>query len=213
MKLVILGATGHVGSETVDQALKAGHEVVAYARRPEVLAARPGLTIVGGSITDVPVMAAAFAGADAVISAVGSTEAGFARKTLPAITAAVSQAGVRRFVLVSAFGVGDTRQKASGFARLIYATVVKKLFVDKELAEAAVLPTLDLDCTVVYPVNLKAGPSVGAAVVPLERVESVPGLPTLPYIDVAEALVRTAEDEARVGQRLLITTNDGYRGI
>ncbi len=34
MKIVVLGATGHVGSRFTRLASAAGHQVVAYARRP-----------------------------------------------------------------------------------------------------------------------------------------------------------------------------------
>jgi len=70
MKLVIVGATGNVGSRTVEQALAAGHEVVAYARRPEAVAAKTGLTVVGGEAADTAALAAASTGADAVILAI-----------------------------------------------------------------------------------------------------------------------------------------------
>lgn len=212
MKLVILGATGNVGSATVQAALSAGHTVVAYVRHPEAVSPRAGLTVVGGSVLDVPAMTSAFAGATAVISAVGSTTPDFAQTTLPPITTAVEKAGVSRFVLVSAFGAGDTKDKASGFARLIYNTVVKKLFTDKALAEAAVLPGLDLDWTVVYPVNLKRGPRAEAAIEPLDRVAKVPGLPTLPFANVGEALVQIAGDASLAKQRVLVTTAKGWRG-
>ena len=39
MKIVVLGATGTTGRLVVDEALAAGHEVVAFVRRPEAVAA------------------------------------------------------------------------------------------------------------------------------------------------------------------------------
>ena len=213
MNIVVLGATGNIGTELVQQALQQGHSVTAYVRRPEAVTARAGLTTVGGALDDVAAMARAFAGADAVISCVGGKPGtDFMQQTLPTITAAVKQAGVDRFVLVSAFGVGDTKDKASGFARLIYRTAVKSLFTDKALAEDAVLPRLELNWTVAYPVNLKNGPRLASATVkPMAQVASVPGLPTLPFANVAEALLQIAADEHLAKQRMLITTPNGWR--
>ncbi len=53
-------------------------------------------------------------------------------------------------VLVSAFGAGDTAEKASGFARLIYRTVFGKFFADKAASDA-MLTASGLDHTIVYP--------------------------------------------------------------
>jgi len=44
MKIVVLGETGTTGALVLDEALAAGHQVVALVRRPEAVAARDGLT-------------------------------------------------------------------------------------------------------------------------------------------------------------------------
>lgn len=116
-----------------------------------------------------------------------------------------------RFVLVSAFGVGQTKAKASGLARFIYSTLVKKLFADKAIAEAAVLPGLKVNWTAVYPVNLKGGPAVQSTLMPVEGVTRVPGLPTLSYATVGAALVGAAADDSLGGRKLLLTTAKGWR--
>lgn len=213
MKLVIIGATGNVGSRTVDAALAAGHEVVAYVRRPEAVAPRTGLTIAQGEASDVAALAAAAQGADAVIvSITGSTkDATFMQRTLPKVIEATTQATSGRLVLISAFGAGDTALKASGFARLIYRTVLGKFFGDKAAADG-LLEKSGVDYTIVYPVNLKDAPALPqAAVKRLEQVGKVPGLPTLPFGNVAEALVEIAGDKSLSGARVLITTPKGWK--
>ncbi len=210
MKLAVFGATGNVGSEIVSQALSRGDEVVAYVRTPASLAPQPGLTIIGGSVTDAAAMTAAFLGVDAVVSAIGGKPP-LMQNALPQIATAITQAGVGRFVLVSAFGVGATKNKASSFARLIYSTAVKSLFEDKAKSEAAVLPSLAMNWTVVYPVNLKKGIPVASAVKDLAAVSKVPGLPTLPFANVAAAVLDLAADDAASGKQMLITTAAGWR--
>lgn len=214
MKIVVLGATGNVGSRFTSQAVKAGHEVVAYARRPEAVTTQAGVTIAEGSAEDTAALTAAAKGADAILVSITGPmkDTTFMQRTLPAIVDATKQAGVARIVLVSAFGAGDTAEKASGFARLIYRTVLGKFFGDKAASDK-LLQTSGLDWTLAYPVNLKDATALpaGAAVESLDAVWKVPGLPTLPFDNVAAALVDIIGDPTTVGQRLLITTPTGWK--
>ncbi|WP_406326883.1 NAD(P)-dependent oxidoreductase [Streptomyces sp. NBC_00203] len=216
MKIVVLGATGNIGSHLTKEALSQGHEVVAYVRNPDAVRPQAGLTVVQGSLDDRSAMAKAFAGSDAVISAIGvalraKKPIDLMQRTLPVITAAAQDAGVERFVLVSAFGVGDTAAKASFLGRLVYRTVVAAIFKDKELSEKS-LPASGLNWTIVHPVNLKEAPAAPAATVKrLEQVAKVPGLPTLPFANVASALVDIAGDRGLAGQRVLVTTEKGWQ--
>lgn len=213
MKIVVLGATGNIGSQVVEHALAAGHEVVAYARRPEAVPPRPGVSVVAGSLDDASTLADAVRGADVVVSAVGgpAKDKTFMQRTLPTIVAGLEQAGVDRFVLVSAFGVGDTAAKASWFARLIYRTVISSMFADKAASEA-ILPGSALRWTIAYPVNLKNAPALASETVePLDEVGSVPGLPTLPFANAGRALVEIATNPEYVGKRVLVTTPTGWR--
>ena len=53
MRISVLGATGRTGRQIVEQALQAGHEVVAFARKPEALEMdHERLTVVQGDILD-----------------------------------------------------------------------------------------------------------------------------------------------------------------
>lgn len=215
MKIVIVGAAGNVGSRTVDEALNAGHEVVAYVRRPAAVPPRPGLTIAEGDASDPVALAASAQDADAVIvSITGSMkDTSFMQRTLPEIIDGVKQARAKRLVLVSAFGAGDTADKASGFARLLYRTALRKFFDDKAASDA-LLTDSGLDYTIVYPVNLKDAPAVpNAAVKRLTEVRRVPGLPTLPFGNVAQALVQITEDASLSEARVLVTTAAGWKPV
>lgn len=213
MKIVVLGATGNVGSRFTKVAAAAGHEVIAYARTPEKVAVVPGVTVAQGAAEDPVALAAVARGADAVlVSITGSTkDATFMQRTLPKILDAATQADVRRIVLVSAFGAGDTVDKASWFARVVYRRVLGKFFADKAAADA-VLQNSGFDYTIAYPVNLKdARPLPEVVVKPLADVAHVPGLPTLPFENAAAALLGIVADPETVGQRLLITTPKGWK--
>ncbi len=52
MKIVVFGATGGTGKNVVAQALAAGHEVVAIAREPGAVEARPRLAVHQGDVLD-----------------------------------------------------------------------------------------------------------------------------------------------------------------
>jgi uncharacterized protein YbjT (DUF2867 family) len=220
MRLVILGATGTTGGYAVDEALAAGHEVVAFVRKPGALAARARLTIVGGSVEDEAAMRTAFAGADAVLSCLGARPSfevllggtDFQRRMLPKVVSAINEEGIGRFVLMSSFGIGETRYKASLFPRLVlYTLVAKRLFDDKVIAERS-LAGCKANWTGVYPVTLRGGPVDPAwDLLPLDDVRSVPGLPTLSFATVAKVLVDLVPNRSHAGQKLLLTTSGGWR--
>lgn len=220
MKIVILGATGTTGGHAVDEALAAGHEVVAFVRNPAGVAQRERLTVVSGSVEDEAAMSAAFAGADAVISCLGlRTTFGnlfgtpdFQQRMLPKVIAAINAAGVKRFVLMSSLGVGETAAKQAFISRFLFSGIIaKRLFDDKALAERA-LSGCQANWTAVYPVGLKKGAVDPAwSLLPLAKVRKVPGIPMLTFATVAKVLVALAPDQNQAGKKLLLTTAGGWR--
>jgi len=69
MKIVLLGATGFVGSALLDEALRRGHTVTVIARAPEKLAGRGGLVARKGDVYDTASLATLIRGHSALISA------------------------------------------------------------------------------------------------------------------------------------------------
>ncbi|KQB84790.1 NAD(P)-dependent oxidoreductase [Corynebacterium lowii] len=214
MKIVVLGATGNVGSRFATQAAQAGHDVIAFARRPEAVPQQKNVSVVQGAAEDTEALAAAARGADAVVvSITGKTsDATFMQDRLPGIIEATKKAGVKRLLLVSVFGAGDTVEKASGFATLVYKVALGKFLADKAAADE-ILQASGLDWTIAYPVNLKDKKALAetAAVKPLRAVAKVPGLPTLPMDNAAGALLNIVTDPSTVHERLLITTPNGWK--
>ena len=72
MKLIVFGATGKTGQHVWQKALGRGHDVTAFTRSPHKLERSAGLRIAQGDVTDAASVAAAVAGHDAVIVALGS---------------------------------------------------------------------------------------------------------------------------------------------
>ena len=105
MKLTILGATGSVGRELVDQALSAGHTVTVLVRNPEKLETSVSrVTVVQGDVTNADAVQRAIVGADAVLSALGHSKSSpddvLATASANAI-AAMRPAGIKRLVVLA----------------------------------------------------------------------------------------------------------------
>lgn len=73
MNVTVFGATGAIGSLTVNELLAHGHTVTAYARNPAKIPTPWGekVRVVIGEMSDAAAIDTAVAGADAVISALG----------------------------------------------------------------------------------------------------------------------------------------------
>ena len=109
-KIVIIGATGYVGSAILKEALGRGHQVKAIVRDPSKLTLiHPHLKVVGGSVTDTDFLSRELAKSDAVISAFnpGWSNPNIYEETLEgygSILCAVRNSGVHRFLMVCGAG-------------------------------------------------------------------------------------------------------------
>ncbi|SRR5690554_775696 len=220
MKVVVLGATGTTGQLVIAEALAKGYEVIAFVRRPDALQKTDGLTIVQGSVDNQDELQKCFSGADAVISCLGVRPSlrslrhgsNLQRRTLPNIIEAINEAGVKRFILMSSFGSGETRKKAALFIKVVlYSFLAKKMFDDKAIAEQS-LSQCKANWTAVYPVTLSQSPAIPESeLVPLEKVRKVPGIPRLPFANVARSLVNLIPEENYAGKKLLLTIPGCWR--
>jgi putative NADH-flavin reductase len=169
MRLVVLGATGPTGRQLTDQALAAGHQVTAVARRPESLPPRPGLTVAGADVTDPEAVDAAIAGSDAVLSALGAAPS---RRPITVysvaarnIIAAMERHGVKRLVVVSS-SVTDPDWRPSGafffnnvLDPYVNRVVARTAHEDMRRMEALVRAS-DLHWTIARPSGLFDNPAV-----------------------------------------------------
>lgn len=196
MKFLVLGATGTTGTLFVDQALEAGHEVIAYVRDAAKLPARDRLSAVTGNVRDANGLAEAMQGVDAVVSALGLGRAkdpgGLIADSTRALVEAAERTGTRRVLIMSAFGVGESLSKASAVARFMYNSGGKATFADKAAGEA-MLTASDLDWTLAYPVLLTNKPNSGKVrAIDLKELDRLPGLPRISRADVAAFLLGAA---------------------
>lgn len=155
--LLILGATGGIGQELVNQALERGHRVTALVRSPQKLrGARAGLKVIPGSLSAEEI-GAALAGCDAVLSAVGPSGPGrtsVTQDSARSIVAAMRARGVRRLLIV---GVAVLFRDAGILARLLRGTLLRGVADDSEVMEQ-IVEASGLDWTIVRPPRLTNGP-------------------------------------------------------
>lgn len=207
MKFLVLGATGRTGVHFVQKALDQGHQVTALVRRPDATV-DPRAHIVSGDITDATAIATAARGHDTVISTLGVTNIRetptLITDTVRAVIASATTSGVDRFVIVSAFGVGDSLAKASFLAGLIFRTALRKKYEDKAASEV-LLKASDLKWTLAYPGALNDRAGVGYTAIALADVDKLPILPSTSRVNVADFLLRSAVEHTFIRQIVVVT--------
>ncbi|MCX5600015.1 NAD(P)H-binding protein [Streptomyces phaeochromogenes] len=169
MRIAVFGANGPTGRHLTDQALAAGHEVVAVTRRPGSLSTRPGLAVAVADATDPVAVDAAIGGTDAVLSVLGAR---FSKETIStysasatAITGAMARHGIKRLLAVSS-SIADPHWRPTGahffnhvLDPLVNRRLGRTLHEDMRRMEAVIRRT-DLDWTFVRPSGLFEHPVV-----------------------------------------------------
>ncbi len=109
-EIVLIGASGFIGSAILKEALARGHRVKAVVRHPEKIVLKdPKLTVIKGDVTSSELVRDLCTGADVVISAYnpGWKNPDIAIDTLriyPAILEGVRNSGVERFLVAGGAG-------------------------------------------------------------------------------------------------------------
>jgi len=181
VRLTILGATGGIGRQLLEQAVAAGHEVTAVVRDPgKLVPSRNGVRVVRADLAapEPGVLQSAVAGADAVLSGVGPrpmAKAGVAEQGTRAIVRAMQVTGVRRILVVSAAPISTVpspdrphpprRDPGEGFFMRNVLTPFARTVMRERYADLALMEDLlrasNLDWTILRPPRLTNGPLSG----------------------------------------------------
>ena len=219
MKILVLGATGRTGHLFTRKALEEGHAVTVYVRNPDkalaLLGAHQNLTIVPGALDDAERLAAASSGQDVMVSILGQKatvreflSSTFMQEHLPLIMQAVTGAGVKHCVLMSAYGVGNTVRTASLPMRLACKVIMRGIFTDKIKADALVAKYQPY-ISRAHPGRLTDKPGRGGVkIYDMAKVERTAGIPTIAREDVADALLAIATNPQNAGTDFLVTIGD-----
>ncbi|MFT4078712.1 NAD(P)-dependent oxidoreductase [Rhodomicrobium sp.] len=168
MKIIVFGATGGTGRATVEKLLADGHQVTALVRDPSKLPADNALTVVKGDALSAEDVARVLPGHDVCVISLGNSRSTQGRKRTinPHICEygtrnilAVAERGLR-LIAVTAFGIGDTRDKKSFLFSIAAALFMRAILADKEKQEAAIKAAPN-DFVLVQPVGLTNGPATG----------------------------------------------------
>lgn len=206
-RILIVGASRGTGLEAVRKALAAGHQVRALARTASAIPiADAKLEKISGDATDKATLLKALDGVDAVIVTLGvppslnATISGtrlFSTATR-ALVDAMKEKGVRRLVVITGIGAGDSRGHGGPlYDWLIFPLVLKRVYDDKDVQEQ-IIRRSGLDWTIVRPGLLTNRPETGryrALLDPAQwRADSIS------RADVADFLVKESTERKYVGQ-------------
>jgi putative NADH-flavin reductase len=157
MRLLILGATGKIGTELVNQALSGDVGITALVRSAKRMRASDcRLAVIEGDPLDEGTLAQALPGHDAAVSVLGHADlkpGSFVTAGAAALVQAMKRLGMRRMLIISSTLVAPGGSFLTGIPRRL----TRHALVDSATMEL-VIETTPLDWTIVRLVRLTNGP-------------------------------------------------------
>lgn len=166
MDIIVFGSTGKTGLEIIKRLLSEGHKVTAFARKPSVLnISDDNLKTAEGDIFDRIAVKEAIKNHDAVVVALGSGQS-LGKTTVRSegtanVLKTMKENGLKRIIVISAMGVGESWKDLSVINRLFFATLLKNSRTDHEAQERHVKES-GLDWTIIRPSGLTDDPGTGS---------------------------------------------------
>ena len=205
MKIAVFGGTGGTGQQVIEQALGAGYMVKALVRDPSRLSKKAKeATIIVGDVLKPESVQKTVEGVDAVVVSLGNRR-DTPENTVSAgtnnIISIMKAEDVKRLVVVTSLGVGDSKDQVPLAFKLVMKTVLRKIMVDKERQEQFVRDS-DLDWVIVRPGELSNDPPSGEYTVGTD-----PSIMAgrVSRADVAEIILRNLTDVQYLHQAIAIT--------
>jgi putative NADH-flavin reductase len=198
MKIVLVGATGAIGSRVLDEALSRHHAVTATSRDPAKLGARPGMTTAAANTTDVAAMVATLKGHDAAVFSVKWNENDIAQ-----ILDALRRSGVKRCLFVVGAGSLIRKDGRTHFEHMAEKGIQPPTSRSAALALEAVQKAADLDWTAISPAaSIQAGARTGRFRLGLDHlIEDAQGQSLISREDFAIAILDELETPRHVRKR------------
>jgi putative NADH-flavin reductase len=198
MNIVLIGATGAIGSRVLDEALARGHTVTAITRDPRKLTQRAGMTVRKASTTDLPGTVEALKGHDAVIVSVKWNENDVAR-----VLQAVRLSGVKRCLFVVGAGSLLRQDGRTHLEHMAAKGVQPPTSKPASLALEAIQKVTDLDWTAISPAaSIKPGTRTGKFRLGRDKlIEDDKGVSLISREDFAVAILDELEKPKHIRRR------------
>ncbi|KKK35384.1 hypothetical protein WN59_00685 [Salinicoccus sediminis] len=202
MKILLLGATGRVGSHILNHALEGGHHVNALVRNTDKIGIYDEkLDITPGNVLNRESIREAIEGADLVISALGTDGGTTLSESMPLILEAMQQEGVERIITIGTAGILESRAEPG---KLRYQSSESRRRTTRAAREHhkvyELLESSGLDWTIVCPTYLPDGEYTGKYRV--ERNFLPENGKSISVPDTAEFAFRQIEDDSYVKSRV-----------
>ncbi len=211
MRVLVIGASHGLGREVVRKAVAEGHRVTAFARHPEnVGISHERLKLCRGDATSATDVTKAMKDQRAVIITLGlptKQALGFGHSlVLSGGTANVLEAmqrhGVKRLILETAIGTGESKRSLGPLYRLALRGVLRYVFNEKDTQEVLVRES-DTDWTIVRPSTMTYGQPTGSYLI--DPPMSFGMFTHIARADVAEFIVRQLDEPTKVRQAVTIS--------
>lgn len=203
MNIIVFGANGGIGIQTVEQGLAAGHTLTAIARRPDAvlqlrpqLAEHPNLRLCQGDVFEVSSFDDAMHGQDVVISALGTSKSEpttLYSDGMRNILKVMQASGVRRVFCISASGLEPRPLIQRVIARQLLWRFLRDMYLDLVRMEA-VVKTSSADWTIIRPPMLSDKPRTGKYNVAIHQ--GLHSGVSISRADVADYMLRHLDDPA-----------------
>lgn len=162
--ILIMGATSGIGRCALDEAVRRGLPVRAFARSADSLDATDLVEPFKGDATSAEDVARALSGAQAVVYALGITERlamlweeeTLFSETTRVLLEAMATSDVSRLVVVTGFGAGRSKSAMSWVEKTGHRAILGKPYADKDCQEDLIMASA-ADWTIARPVILTKG--------------------------------------------------------
>ncbi|MBE4909210.1 SDR family oxidoreductase [Bacillus luteolus] len=163
MNILVLGATGRVGSHMVTYALHDSHHVTVLVRTPEKIQLyNKKLTIIQGDVLNEDDIVRAMNGIDVVISALNTDGTTTLSASMPLIIGAMESEGIKRIITIGTAGILQSRVTPNSLRYQSSESKQKSTRAAKEHHKVYdMLKQTTLDWTIVCPTYLPDGERVG----------------------------------------------------
>jgi len=198
MNIVLIGATGAIGSRILDEALRRGHTVSAVTRDPRKLDPRPGMTIRAGSTSDGPGLTQVVKGHDVAVVSVKWNENDITR-----VIDVIRKAGVKRCLFVVGAGSLLRKDGRTHLEHMADKGIQPPTSKPASLAYEEIKKVKDLDWTAISPAaSIQPGKRTGKFRLGKDHLlEDAQGQSLISREDFAVAIVDELEKPKHIRKR------------